>query len=88
MSYDDTTLKEYEKDKHKYERMMDTFVDGDARLVATGWNMESGGKVPKAVCVKVDTWLRSEAKTEPRALLALSYPSEGEKRKQKELGSS
>ena len=77
-----------EKDKHKYERMMDTFVDGDARLIATGWNMESGGKVPKAVCVKVDTWLRSEAKTEPRALLALSYPSEGEKRKQKELGSS
>ena len=47
--------------------------------------MESGGKVPRSVCLKADAWLRRAAKEEPRALVALSEPSEAEKRKITEM---
>ena len=47
--------------------------------------MESGGKVPRSVYLKADAWLRRAAKEEPRALVALSEPSEAEKRKITEM---
>ena len=69
------------QDMHKYQRWIDTFQAGDAELVHTGWSLESGGKVPHAVCRKVDAWLRRASHTEPRALVALSEPTDAEKRR-------
>ena len=71
--------------RHNYERVIDTFIPGEAELVVSGFNMESGGKVPRSVYLKADAWLRRAAKEEPRALVALSEPSEAEKRKITEM---
>ena len=71
--------------RHNYERVIDTFIPGEAELVVSGFNMESGGKVPRSVYLKADAWLRRAAKEEPRALVALSEPSEAETRKITEM---
>ena len=63
----------------QYERLTDTFLAGESELVATGFNLESGGKVPHAIRKRVDVWLRAAAKEEERALVALSEPTDAEK---------
>ena len=48
------------------------------QLIATGFNMEHGGKVPKMIIGKCDEWLRQSARLEQRALIALSAPRDRE----------
>ena len=47
----------------------------DVEIVAAGFNIQSGGKVPDNVVKRCDVWLRRAAKVEERALVALSEPS-------------
>ena len=70
-----------EKDRHKYEKVTDTYTVKDAELIATGFNMESGGKVPQPICRRCDAWLRRAAKSDENALKALSEPTEAEEKK-------
>ena len=56
--------------------------------MVTGFNLESGGKVPHAVRKRADAWLRSAAKVEERALVSLSEPTAAEERKIKQFKGS
>ena len=69
------------KNKHLFERLIDTFTVDDCEIIHGGFNMESGGKVPRAACVKCDAWLRKAAAVQPAALRALSEPTATEARK-------
>ena len=60
---------------HKYDRCTDTLELSDVEIVAAGFNIQSGGKVPDNVVKRCDVWLRRAAKVEERALVALSEPS-------------
>ena len=60
---------------HKYDRCTDTLEVSDAEIVAAGFNIQSGGKVPSNVIKQCDAWLRRAAKEDERALVALSEPS-------------
>ena len=60
-------------------KIEDDFTSEDSELIATGWSLESGGKIPSPVIAKCDAWLRSHKREEPRAVLALSDPSDAEK---------
>ena len=62
----------------QYQRLTDVFLAGETELVATGFNLESGGKVPHAIRKRVDVWLRAASKSEERALVALSEPTDAE----------
>ena len=73
------------RELHKYSRLIDTFEAGECELVHTGFNLESGGKIPRTVCLKADAWLRRASHVDPRALVALSEPSDGEQRKIEKL---
>ena len=73
------------KHRDKYEKVTDTFGNDEADLVATGFNLESGGKMPAPICKRCDAWLRQAAKHDQRALVALSDPTEAEQRKAKQL---
>ena len=57
------------------------FSNEDTELVQVGFNLESNGKVPSLICRKCDAWLREAAKEQPRALRALSEPTEAEEKK-------
>ena len=51
----------------------------DVELVVPHFMLESGGKVPRKVCVKVDEYLRRQIKAGASgALVSLSYPTEKE----------
>ena len=69
------------KDRHRYAKVTEVFGNDNVELVATGFNMESGGKVPTPICKKCDLWLRRAARQDQRALVALSEPTEPEQRK-------
>ena len=60
-------------------KICDEFSPENAELVASGWSLESGGKIPSVVVAKCDAWLRAQRREEPRVVLALSDPSEAEK---------
>ena len=51
------------------------YEEEEVEFIATGWNMEHGGKVPIPVIQRCDAWLRRNARAEPRALVALSEPT-------------
>ena len=57
----------------------DEFSPDNAELVATGWSLESAGKIPAPVVAKCDAWLRAQPKVEPRVVIDLSDPSAAEK---------
>ena len=69
------------RQRHQYQRVTDDFTSDEVDLVASGFNLETQGKVPKRVCVKADAWLRKAALKEERALVALSEPTEKEQGK-------
>ena len=69
------------KDLHRYTRLIQTFEAGEFELVHTGFNLESGGKIPRSVCLKADAWLRRASHVDPRAIVALSEPTEAEQGK-------
>ena len=64
--------------KRSCMRVMQTFDESNYELVAAGFPLHSGGKVPESVCKAADAWLRARAKVEPRALKSLSYPTDRE----------
>ena len=61
-------------------KVVDEFSAENVELVASGWSLESGGKIPTPVVDKCDAWLRAHKKDEPRYVVALSSPTEAEKR--------
>ena len=56
-------------------------LGGLVELIATGFNMEHGGKVPKPVQQRCDGWLHRSAKVDERSLVAISEPRENELKK-------
>ena len=52
-----------------------------AELIAAGFHMYKGGKIPDPVIVKVDAWLRRAVRTEPRAVKVISHPSAAEQQR-------
>ena len=73
------------RNPRSYVRLIETYQDGEFELIHTGFNMESGGKVPATVCKKVDAWLRRQLPLEPRALVPLSQPTDAEAKRQDRL---
>jgi len=61
--------------KDGLKRMQLPYEEEEVEFIATGWNMEHGGKVPIPVIQRCDAWLRRNARAEPRALVALSEPT-------------
>ena len=61
-------------------KVCDDFTTENVELIVTGWFLESGGKVPKAVIKQCDAWLRAHKRDEPRVVLALSSPTEAERK--------
>ena len=61
------------------------FTDGEVELIATGWHMQKGGKIPGPVVEKGDAYLRRHAQREPRVVLALSHPNEQEKKRASQM---
>ena len=64
-------------------RLIQTFEAGEFELVHTEFNLqlESGGKIPREVCLKADAWLRRASHVDPRAIVALSEPTSAEQEK-------
>ena len=66
-------------------------VDGrpdrsDVELVVPHFMLESGGKVPRKICAKVDEYLRKQIKAGASgALVSLSYPTEKEEQLRRQL---
>ena len=71
-----------EGEEHKYTKIFGEFGVSEIEVVVPQFHVQSGGKVPEAVCRKADTWLRAAARRSPRAVLALSFPSSQEQTKQ------
>ena len=67
-----------EKLQESLKKQLDDFSDEDTELVASGFPLYKGGKVPEYVAKKADVWLRRHASTEPRIVHALSFPSKAE----------
>ena len=66
--------------KKNCRRVTDEFSDADCELVCTGWSLESGGKIPSPVIAKADAWLRAQRRSEPRVVVAISDPTEAERK--------
>ena len=62
----------------KWEEIYGEFSSSQVEILVPKFDLQSDGKVPEPVCLKVDTWLRRAMKSSPRAVLALSYPNEAE----------
>ena len=67
---------------HNYEKIYGEYNAGDIEIVCAGFHLQSDGKLPEPVCKQTDTWLRTAARSSPRAVLALSYPNSDEVSKQ------
>ena len=67
---------------HNYEKIYGEYNSGDIKIVCAGFHLQSDGKLPEPVCKQTDTWLRTAARSSPRAVLALSYPNSDEVSKQ------
>ena len=61
--------------KKRCTKIMDDFNLGNAEIIAYGFPLQSGGKVPENIIQKADAWLRKQIPVEPRAVLALSKPN-------------
>ena len=61
--------------KKRCTKIMDDFNTGNSEIIAYGFPLQSGGKVPEQVILKADAWLRKQVSVEPRAVLALSHPN-------------
>ena len=68
--------------EHNYTAIYGEFGASEIEVVVSNFQLQSGGKIPEPVCKKVDTWLRAAARTSPRAVLALSFPSAQEETRQ------
>ena len=66
-------------------KVVDEFSAENVELIATGWSLESGGKIPSPVVDKCDVWLRARKKDEPRCVVALSSPTDTEKQQASKL---
>ena len=64
--------------ENKWEEIYGEFSSSQVEILVPKFDLQSDGKVPEPVCLKVDTWLRRAMKSSPRAVLALSYPNEAE----------
>ena len=64
--------------RRKYTRCTWPIVAEEVELVAAGFNMEHGGKVPMSTIKRCDEWLRKAALKDERALVALSVPRDSE----------
>ena len=69
-------------EEHKYTKIFGEFGASEMDVVVPQFHLQSGGKIPEPVCRKCDTWLRQAMRTSPRAVLALSFPSEQETTRQ------
>ena len=67
--------------KAKCRKILGDFAYGDVELIATGWHMQKGGKIPQPVIDKGDAYLRRHMQVEPRVVVALSKPNEQEKKR-------
>jgi hypothetical protein len=65
--------------KKKCTKITDDFDMTDTEIISYGFPLQSGGKVPENIIGKADAWLRKQVAVEPRAVLALSHPSERER---------
>ena len=64
-----------EQERKRYTRCStEPWGDHEVELIATGFNMEHGRKVPKPVQQRCDDWLRKSAKVDERSLVAISEP--------------
>ena len=64
--------------EHKWEEIYGEFSTSQVEIIVPKFHLQSAGKVPEPVCRRVDSWLRRAMKVAPRAVLALSYPSDAE----------
>ena len=71
-----------EGQEHNFTKIFGEFGVSEIEVVVSQFHVQSGGKIPEAVCRKADTWLRAAARRSPRAVLALSFPSPQEEAKQ------
>ena len=71
--------------KPKLTRLLDQFDASEVELIYAGFDLESGGKVPRRVCEVADKWLRKAVGAEPQCLKALSFPSDAERARLKKL---
>ena len=67
---------------HNYEKIYGEYNSGDIEIVCAGFYLQSDGKLPEPVWRQTDAWLRTAARSSPRAVLALCYPNSDEVSKQ------
>ena len=85
---DKTGFAEHKVDeaKKKYcSKVTQSFTTQDVEVICSGWHLHTGGKVPAPVIAKADQWLRRAVKVEPRAVLAISNPTQTELSKRRSL---
>ena len=71
-----------EQERKGYTRCTEQpWEDHEVELIATGFNMEHGGKVPKPVQQRCDDWLHRSAKVDERSLVTISEPPESKLKK-------
>ena len=73
-----SSRKEVQRNESLYEEIHGEFGFSEIEVVVANFPLQSGGKIPEPVCRKADTWLRAAARVSPRAVLALSFPNDGE----------
>ena len=56
-------------------RLIQDFSTQNTVVIASGWSIQSGGKMPENIIMKGDAWLRKQKAEEPRIVLALSSPN-------------
>ena len=66
-------------------KVLEDFSEDDTELIAAGFPLYKGGKVPEYVAKKADVWLRQHTKTEPRVILVLSFPTDAEEARKAKL---
>ena len=72
--------------EHRYTEIYGEFGASEIEVIMPSFPLQSYGKVPEPVCKKADTWLRKAMLVSPRAVLALSYPTEQERKRQDSFG--
>ena len=72
--------------EHRYTEIYGEFGASEIEVIMPSFPLQSYGKVPEPVCKKADTWLRKAMRLSPRAVLALSYPTEQERKRQNSFG--
>ena len=72
--------------EYRYTEIYGEFGASEIEVIMPSFPLQSYGKVPEPVCKKADTWLRKAMLVSPRAVLALSYPTEQERKRQDSFG--